>query len=309
MRIFFILGLLLLTDQVKAEEEWHIKEKIIESSQIKLWEENYEKSMGMTGCEKVSFLALGLTNMAHRKTRENHSAEIEKIFNKIQLTILSTPGHAAYYRDKILQAQQNLKKLSTNENLGGPAFNEYFDEQMYGFRTLNQMPSVETINVLGELLTNTWVPPRNALISIEERLQPLSEWAATSLMKLPIKNKPLGLTSATASDTLEINLAVWQRWYEQVKSGTLTFSFVGDPMEYDLNGPAPKEKLQRIAHDQQRDEGRLAGHTKAAAGTELAVATSQIRKPFHFAGILAACSIIAIAVWYFLRNYGLKKNQ
>jgi hypothetical protein len=308
-KILLLIGHLLLVSQVKGEESWQGIERQNQLSQVKLWNENYDKSKEFTGREKVEFLALGLTNMAYHKTRENHSPLVEELFTKIQLEILATAGHATYFRDKIVHAQENLETVWSDSTERGVAFSLVARERMNGFRTLTQMPSVETINVLGEFLFNTWVPPENASQRIEERLQPLSERAATTLMKLPIANKPAGLTSAIASDTLEINLAVWQRWYEQVKSGTLTFSFVGDPTEYDLNGPAPKEKLQRIAHDQQRDEGRLAGHKKAAAGTELAVATSQIRKPFHFAGILAACSIIAIAVWYFLRNYGLKKNQ
>jgi hypothetical protein len=273
--------------------------------------EYYKETMGQTLANpiKENVLKLGADLESLSRNLEKSDTIRYQLYKELQEVLISIPGHAENYRDKILHAQENLEQVWADSTERGVAFSLVARERMNGFRTLTQMPSVETINVLGEFLFNTWVPPENASQRIEERLQPLSERAATTLMKLPIANKPAGLTSAIASDTLEINLAVWQRWYEQVKSGTLTFSFVGDPTEYDLNGPAPKEKLQRIAHDQQRDEGRLAGHTKAAAGTELAVATSQIGKPFHFAGILAACSIIAIAVWYFLRSYGLKKNQ
>jgi hypothetical protein len=270
--------------------------------------EYYKETMGQTLANptKENVLKLGADLESLSRNLEKSDTIRYQLYKELQEVLISIPGHAETYRDKVLHAQENLEQVWADSTERGVAFSLVARERMNGFRTLTQMPSVETINVLGEFLFNTWVPPENASQRIEERLQPLSERAATTLMKLPIANKPAGLTSAIASDTLEINLAVWQRWYEQVKSGTLTFSFVGNPTEYDLNGPAPKEKLQRIAHDQQRDSERVTGHPKVASQSGVPASSPLIRQPSTLAGIFAACALLAVTVWYFLNGRRLK---
>lgn len=34
----------------------------------------------------------------------------------------------------------------------------------------------------------------------------------------------------------------YRKWYDEVKEGRRTFRFIGDPQEYDLNGPAIRKK-------------------------------------------------------------------
>jgi hypothetical protein len=273
-----------------------------ESSQVLFWRTKLNQYSSASNVEILDNLNLGLINLGYRKKSEGHSSEADRLFFDLQQKIMSIPGHAQYFSDKIKIEQESVKN---DPHLRGGRLDYDRNRGTYISEILINLPSPETIRVLGDFLDD----------DLDYRCKPNthrgydfyanSDFAMKALVGIGLNNSP----QIEKFTDQEQDITLWRNWYAKVKAGTLTFSFVGNPTEYDLNGLAPKEKLQRIVHDQQRDEGRVAGHTKGAAGKELAVATSQIGKPFHFAGILAACSIIAIAVWYFLRSYGLKKNQ
>src|SRR5690606_19850488 len=76
--------------------------------------------------------------------------EIEQLYGAAQRAILSLPGHADYYAAKIDAAK---REIETSEGIRrGVAIGRLANEQMYGFLTLEQMPSPETVKVLGEYL-------------------------------------------------------------------------------------------------------------------------------------------------------------
>ena len=124
--------------------------------------------------------------------------------------------------------------------------------------------------------------------------------ARVALQKFPLLNKPFKdpITQSNRADAQ----AAWQLWYEQVKSGKRTFRFEGDPTEYDLNGPASKDKLQRVERDRKRDDERSAGRKKSSSGSEATSQATDATKPLAIAGLIAACVLIAVAVGYFVRQ-------
>jgi hypothetical protein len=264
------------------------------------WAKEITSSVSKPPSESIPFLGNALLKLSKKNIFQ--VSETIAVYDSAKKALMSIPGHAQYFSDKIKIEQESVKN---DPHLRGGRLDYDRNRGTYISEILINLPSPETIRVLGDFLDD----------DLDYRCKPNthrgydfyanSDFAMKALVGIGLNNSP----QIEKFTDQEHDIALWRSWYAKVKAGTLTFSFVGDPTEYDLNGPAPREKLQRIVHDQQRDEGRVAGHTKAAAKTELAVATSQIRKPFQFAGILAACSIIAIAVWYFLRSYGLKKNQ
>ena len=77
------------------------------------------------------------------------------VYDSAKTALLAIPGHAEYYRDKILQAQERAKTI------GPDALSNYANEIMYGFQTLPHLHSSEGVRVLGELLSHDWVPPGN----------------------------------------------------------------------------------------------------------------------------------------------------
>jgi hypothetical protein len=127
----------------------------------------------------------------------------------------------------------------------------------------------------------------------------MSVQAARIFGKLPLASKP---TSNRLDHEAEGALAVWQAWYEQIKAGKRTFRFEGDPTEYDLNGPAPKEKLVRIERDRKRDEERAAGGRRGSSPDTGFLPPMLAEHPGTTVGVMGACIFCAVAVWHFLRN-------
>ena len=90
----------------------------------------------------------------------------------------------------------------------------------------------------------------------------------------------------------------WRRWHEEVKAGQRTFRFVGDPTEYDLNGPAPKEKLERIARDRKRDAERVAGHKKAVGSSGVSESTAEaVSSKSIPTAILIAAMVLLVSMY------------
>jgi hypothetical protein len=229
-----------------------------------------------------------------------------KIYKELQKALLGISDHGSYFKNAIKDAR--AANVIENEQTGRTYWRDYDFARSSAITTLTHLPSPESVHVLVELLADTeetgepitadhqpdsFGPPSNAIL-------------ATNALEQLIENPP----PPEFMDVYDRGLILaWQHWHERIKAGKQTFRFKGNPTEYDHNGPASKEKLQRIAHDQQRDEGRKAGRANAASGTELAVVTSQIRKPFPFVGILGGCVITALIAWYFLRNRRMRRRN
>ncbi len=292
MKIIIILTFLLIV-KAPGEEEWRIKERENEAVQLKLWEGNLEKSETLEGHEKVAFLALGLKSMDYRKTRPNHSYRVEEIYNQMQSAALATSGYAEYYRDRIIEARKKLDAANgiTERAEAQTALRSIQSE---GFGTLRYLPSVETVRVLGDFLSDDRGPPEPTHgSSPDERELAKLEWpnslsAAMALQGLPLTFKPVKQVSPYPFP-IE-NVHQWQLWYAQVKAGTRTFRFEGDPHEYNLQGPVDPAKTaitnRPVKHG---------GSSNVSAEAE---------KPgwFPWAGLLAACVFVAAAVWYFPRG-------
>jgi hypothetical protein len=221
----------------------------------------------------------------------------KNIFDKAQAALLSIPGHAEYYRDRILDAQERFKKRE-----GEAPWSDYDRESMYGFQTLPHLPSPETVRVYGELLSSDWVPPGNEIAPLSEKRAPLSVRATAGLAKLPVRNKPFN-DSLTPGNIADAH-ASWQLWHEQIKSGKRTFRFEGDPTEYDLNGPASKQKLERIALDHKRDAERAAGWNKLGPSSTAAIVNNVKNPPkaISISIIIASAILLTSLAWYFVKT-------
>lgn len=223
--------------------------------------------------------------------------------------LLAIPGHSEYFRDKI-NTTRELMEANMNDLENG-LYIKYQTDLEYavtdGFQTMRQLPSVETVRVLGEFLFDERGYVREPTTTGEsarfEKIKhsPVLLKAGEALDHLPIVGKPPKYKRFY--DTPE-DLEGWRQWYTQIKEGKRTFRFEGDPTEYDLNGPAAGQKIDRIARDRKRDKERAAGHHKSATskGTMVDTAAALVSKPGALAGILAACGLVITAIWHFLRK-------
>lgn len=296
MRAFTLAVVLALLPLV-VWGEWSQADREREASQLKLWEQRLSSS-SESGEASIEKLGLGVRSMAYRMQFGGRDPRTDELFKSLQSKLLSIPGHAEYYQDRLLKAQELYKTRRD-----GPSCSEYRDEQMYAFQTLPHLPSPETVRVYGEMLFNDWAPPGNEDAIASEKLPLLSDRSTGGLSRLPIENKPFreALSQANFADAQ----AAWRQWYEEIKSGKRTFRFVGDPVDYDLEGPAPKETLERIALAAKRDTEREVGRRNAPRDEDSAASGSGKGSPASIGALLAvAGAVIASLVWYFVRRQG-----
>lgn len=149
-----------------------------------------------------------------------------------QEQLLSIPGHAEWYRDDILGRYRDWELLE------GPAMAarwvKFERTRAWSFETLKEMPSVETVRVLGEMLGEE----EDGYVMEPPPAANLDYWAASILTDLGIKSPPIppGIRGSWAEPSTA-KLKAWRLWYGQVKAGNRTFRFEGDDTEYTLDGP------------------------------------------------------------------------
>ncbi len=213
-------------------ETWSDEDRRIETEQISDWKQKLGSVSNLESSEQILELSLGVRNLGHRKQVADHRVEIDELYTTAQTKLLAIPGHAEYYNKKIREAYHNLKDLG----LTGSA-NRFDTELMYGLKTLEHLPSPETVQVLGEMLPEEW-QVAHAPGSIDP--PPLGIAAVDTLAKLPFRNPP---TPPFPWHLASENLPAWREWYASVKSGTRSFSFIGQKVEYRFKPDGTWENL------------------------------------------------------------------
>ena len=185
--------------------------------------------------EKIEYLGtlagMSWGSMDHEQT---------EVFVRAQGMLLAIPGHAEYYAEKLNKDREVLDNYkNSNPGSSGPYLSTLVTDQMYAFKTLGSLPSVETVRVLGELLDDErGMHPPIPGKAYDGGEVPNSWLAAEALTRLPIVSKPTTLQWNRIYDNdLEAVTHAWKLWYQQVKAGNRTFRFEGDATEYNLNGP------------------------------------------------------------------------
>jgi hypothetical protein len=164
------------------------------------------------------------------------------VFHAAQSAILLIPGHAEYHADRIKEAQRKFERLTPNDSEYGYLQSQLLNEQMYGFETLQYLPSPETVRVLGEFLFDPWgldpnAKPGEKYGKDEQGQTPHAGRALRALAHLPLETR----ANATPAEKTQYwnDIDAWKLWYEQVRAGTRTFRFKGNPQNYSLAGPVP----------------------------------------------------------------------
>jgi len=232
MRTFVVFILLVsgVGDLFAAPVEWTDEKRRIEAEQVALWESKLAEAQGKPPAARPADLWLGLKNMWHRRQNyDGHSPAVDAIYLNIQEELLSIPNHARYFADKIKHEQSSVSQYPMNT---GPRVAYDFHRYQY-FKTLRHLPSPETISVLGEFLSDDIDTPT-------VRISPDSDWgenpransyhSSWTVMNIGLRNPPVGEEDKKVN--VDERLAKTRAWWEEIKSGNRTFSFIRQKVEY-----------------------------------------------------------------------------
>ncbi len=194
--------------------------------------------------EAIPGLGLWLYKLNLPRNREKGT---RPVFMAVREALLAIPDHATYYERRIKEAREEM--VAENDvNIRGPLVVKYNNEQATGFAILGLLPSSESVRVLGEFLFDErdrvapsppGVPDNENARQYATGVNSNSVYALRAITGLPLVSKPVHrkpFSDGSYGDYPE-DLQPWRLWYEQVRAGTRTFRFEGDPQEYSLTGP------------------------------------------------------------------------
>lgn len=206
--------------------------------------------------------------------------------------LLAIPGHAEHFRDRINASRAAMEAAINAPNSAailGPAVSDMVHEQRSSFQTLRELPSPETVRVLGDFLSDD----RGAELSEERKEEtgqsPNSRYAVSAMSKLGIANPPTPPVrhSGDVTDGMES----WRQWYAEVKSGRRTFRFIGDPVDYTLRGPSMRGAVEPGPRDRKRS-------AETPPGDKTANLPSPPAKPRFLAYLIGVAFVLGGYLFY-----------
>lgn len=236
-------------------------------------------------------------------------AERIEVYDLAQSKLLSIPGHAKYFTDKIDEARRSDEERIKSVEFT-PDWEKYpQDSEIYqsnGWKwfylwanyanacsenigILSHIPSTESVRALGNYLRERNEPNIKCPPPDTGRL------AAEGLMRL-ISDGPI-LSSTAGSE----EVGKWRRWFDEVRAGTRTFRFVGSDVNYTLDGPADARTLERINRTRKQEKTEAVRERAAAQGSS-GKAVHDSSKPGNSVAIIASLVLVlGSLVWYRFR--------
>jgi hypothetical protein len=232
---------------------------------------------------------------------ELHPGRIEeaRAFQKeVQNEIITIPGHAEFFAIKIREEQGRVKGIPLQSVPGRNEYNK--NRYIYISKVLANIPSPETIRVLGEFL---WDDKDNHPRGPNDDWGPIESngnLAGLALSQIGLRNPPM--ENVFLGSPTEFNN--WRAWYEEIKSGKRAFSFKGQNVEYRFNSdgsvsttpikveeerpaPAPR-KLEAVERQQP---------TAQAPTSTPAPVVEPTRRLWIIVGLLVTALIATGAIW------------
>jgi hypothetical protein len=228
-----------------ANAEWTEEDRRIEAEQVTLWENKVSEAKQKPPARRPAELWLGLRNMGCRRTFDSHSPAVELIYGKLQAELVSIPGHARYFADSIESERKKVEDVRFNL---GPRI-DYDLNRRLAFETLAHLPSPETIKVLGDYLSDErdlheMTPEETKGEScISGGSTGNSTYSTKALEQSALRDKPY--REGTVYD-FKVAKAAWRTWWEEIKSGKRTFSFVDQKVEYRFKADGTWETIALV---------------------------------------------------------------
>lgn len=212
---------------------------------LQLWREKIANAPNLPSDEVIPLLAACVKKTSMSTIFQ--SDERWEVHYAAQKALVAIPGHAEYYEKRIKEAQKKVESLDGWAQ--GKAKSELLNEQRLAFEKLAFMPSPETVRVLGDFLSDPWgllpnAKPGGEYSDDKQGLSPNASRAIGALGKLPLEVRPV--QTPPGQNHYWDDIDAWKLWYEQVKAGTRTFRFKGDPQEYSLAGPVSEASEPKV---------------------------------------------------------------
>jgi hypothetical protein len=225
MRLISVVFVIALSLDAPAQE-WHTKWDSAGNTWGEKWTNTLDSLPSFPPNERIEILGA-----AARIGLDVSNSERNGIFKRAQSLLLAIPGHAEYFGRRIHEA---------NEPLKGPEYGKFVhearNERMYGFQTLSNLPSPETVKVLGEMLSDTWrkeFSPPPGRVDVAPPPNSLALDAIDNCLRsLPLRDPPSVPRLMAWDDPEDVLVHPWQSWWKEIKSGKRTFSFKGQAVEY-----------------------------------------------------------------------------
>ena len=277
-----------------------------EAEQVALWTSKLEEFHGKPPEAKLEALWLGLRNMGYRRTADGHSPAVDEIFGKIQDEMLSIPGHAQYFADRLAAARKKASDPWTD--------GRYHDEFRLILETMSHLRSPETVRMLGGMLESE-EDPRSPEIDHDffAKLEAAKKNGNGIGDSEPIMlcNPPtfamgvfyrLGLRDLPAQSATDYYavLKEYRAWWARLKSGELAFSFKGTKVKYCFK---PDGTWETLAIADPPDDAPKPPPTRDRAKEQPATGQNPPARTTWWAWIVGgALALIAVVAWLRLRS-------
>jgi hypothetical protein len=155
-------------------------------------------------------------------------------FEAVRNHMLNTPNHAKFFAEEVRSKQAEVAHIPIK-----PVGERITYDQLryrYLVNTLSQLPSPETIQVLGEFLHDDKDWPEGPVLGTYSAN---NGHALYSLKRIGLSNPPENHPYNDSPSCLK----QWQEWFEELKAGKRTFSFVGQNVEYRFNADGTWETI------------------------------------------------------------------
>jgi hypothetical protein len=293
-RLVLWVYLVVAASQVGLGDEWYERWSKAGNTWHERWSNLADQASTMRDEERIALFSPALMS----NEGALYKGEDLELYIRIQQLLVATPGHADFHARRIKDAQSAYEQAMNPSNHGKPESNDLAGEnqskllnvQTRSFQALGNMPSPETVRVLGEFLFDPWGLDPNAKPGQFENKEKLGQvdhagYAMRALARLPLETR----ANATPSEKTQYwnDIDAWKLWFEQVKAGTRTFRFKGDPQNYSLAGPVSE------AREPKTDRAPRTNEVSASTIETEKKATSFPIWPLTLAGVL-----LAVAIWF-----------
>ena len=212
---------LFLTNISKGESQEYLAETRAQRDEsISLWRSKLDDSRHLKAAEKFESLGRGLRRLGVLRNTAYRPSDLQQLFRDIQDEMINTQGHAQYFADEIERIRKSEESLPSGQRVDYHRWRKW-----YLHETLKNLPSPETVDVLGRYLDDERDTPPRTNFPLEN-----AYYASLSLGEIGLRDKPeLPIPSL---GTWRKTRDVWKAWYESVKAGERSFSFVGQNKQY-----------------------------------------------------------------------------
>lgn len=196
------------------------------------WERPFLDIIASCGDDSSDEAIEKLGEIVGKLSKENEpEKKLTPAYAKARSRLADIPGAASFYQARILEKTEWEMGASNKEGT---------IERGWAFHILSQIQGPETVQILGDLLSDERDPTKGA--ATDSTYVPNSLKAVEALHELGLTNPPIRSKHCDAARDLN----TWKLWYEQIRSGSRRFSFEGDSSSYSLadslTTPAVREK-------------------------------------------------------------------